>query len=121
MDPGVHLRPDDHRDTAVPRRTGPSRSPPGTSPEAWPATVAMSQRAGDIRINATLRRFPPRHRHCPAAASRDTRETRDTRDIGEGRGLVRRQGGTPAAAGPGRARLVPGNIQARFPGLTSDV
>jgi len=58
------------------------RPPPGTSPRARPVTVATSQRDGPDRINATLRRFPPRRRHCPPATSRDTRDTRDTRGAG---------------------------------------
>src|SRR5689334_16165247 len=59
---------------ARPRRQHRPRQPrpaPVTSPGAGPATVAMPQRAGYNRVNATLRRFPPRRRYCPTAASRD--------------------------------------------------
>jgi hypothetical protein len=59
----------------VPRRHHRPRQPrrsSGTRPGARPATVAMAQRDGGNRRSVTLRRFPPRRRHCPPAASRDT-------------------------------------------------
>jgi len=71
------------------------RPPPRTSPGARPATVAMSQRAGHIRVNAALRRFPPRRRRCPPA-SRDT-----WGDPGE-----------PETRGTGRPPRPPGPVRA---------
>jgi hypothetical protein len=81
-----------------PRQQQRPRPLPGTSPEARPATVAMSQRAGSNRLNAPLRRFPPPRRHCPPATSRDTRDTRGTTpSLRHSRTLC----------GPGSRRLAP--------------
>ena len=69
------------------RRTHPAG--PASRTSTPPATVATSQRAGYNRRNVTLRRFPPRRRRWPPAASRDIRDTRgprDTRDTEDTRG-----------------------------------
>ena len=94
------------------------RPPPGTSPGARPATVALSQRDGPDRCSATLRRFPPHRRRCPPAAFRDTRDSRDTRDIrGPGaRAAAATAGTAQAAADPPGCQ--PGQHAARQAALT---